>query len=65
MDYFNDINITIFLSLKRVNCVAVYAGSEILDFIKIILICVLKMNEGLMGLERHEGEQLMTIFISG
>ncbi len=26
------------------------------DFIKIILICVLKMNEGLMGLERHEGE---------
>ncbi len=26
------------------------------DFIKNILICFLKMNEGLMGLERHEGE---------
>ncbi len=26
------------------------------DFIKNILICVLKMIEGLTGLERHEGE---------
>ncbi len=26
------------------------------DLIKHILICVLKMHEGLMGLERHEGE---------
>ncbi len=26
------------------------------DFIKNILICVLKMNEGLTGLERHESE---------
>ncbi len=26
------------------------------------LICVLKMNKGLMGLERHEGAQLMTEF---
>ncbi len=26
------------------------------DFIKNILICVLKMNEGLTGLEQHEGE---------
>ncbi len=26
------------------------------DFIKNILICALKMNEGLTGLERHEGE---------
>jgi len=26
------------------------------DFIKNILICVLKMNEGLTGVERHEGE---------
>ncbi len=25
-----------------------------------IIICILKMNEGLMGLERHEGESLMT-----
>ncbi len=27
-----------------------------------ILICVPKMNEGLTGLERHEGEWLMTEF---
>jgi len=26
------------------------------DFIKSILICVPKMNEGLTGVERHEGE---------
>ncbi len=26
------------------------------DFVKNILICVSKMNEGLMGLERYEGE---------
>jgi len=26
------------------------------DFIKKILICVLKMNESITGLERHEGE---------
>ncbi len=32
------------------------------DFIKNILICVLKMNKGLTGLERHEGESLMTEF---
>jgi len=30
------------------------------DFIKNILICVLKMNEVLTGVERHEGEKLMT-----
>ncbi len=29
---------------------------SLLDFIKNILICVLKMNKGLMGLEQHEGE---------
>jgi len=33
---------------------------NLLDFIKNILICVPKMNEGLTGLERHEGEYLMT-----
>ncbi len=26
------------------------------DFIKNILICALKMNDGLTGLEQHEGE---------
>ncbi len=30
--------------------------SEISDIIKNILICVPMMNEGLTGLERHEGE---------
>ncbi len=34
--------------------VAIYVGSDI--FIKNILICVQKMNEGLTGLERYEGE---------
>ncbi len=29
---------------------------ELSDFIKNIFICVPKMNEGLTGLERHEGE---------
>ncbi len=33
---------------------------ELSDFIKNILICVPKMNEGLTGLERHDGELLMT-----
>jgi len=32
------------------------------DFIKNIFICILKMNESLTGLERHEGEYLMTEF---
>ncbi len=31
-------------------------GQKLSDFIKNILICAPKMNEGLMGLERHEGE---------
>ncbi len=39
-------------------CVKLRCGLS--DFIKNIFICVLKMNEGLKGLERHEGEQLMT-----
>ncbi len=37
-------------------------GQRALRFNQKILICVPKMNEGLMGLERHEGEQLMTEF---
>ncbi len=37
---------------EHFNCIAVYAGSES----KHILICVPKMNKGLTGLERHEGE---------
>ncbi len=31
-------------------------GQKALDFIKNILICVLKINEGLADLEWHEGE---------
>jgi len=29
---------------------------QLLDFIKNIFICVLKMNESLEGFEQHEGE---------
>ncbi len=39
-----------------------YAGPESLDFIKNILICVPKLNEGLMGLEQNDSESLMTEF---
>ncbi len=36
-------------------CVAVYAGSDSSQIsYKNILICVLKMNEGLTSLEQHE-----------
>ncbi len=52
MDYFNDV-LTTFLGLEHVSCIAVYAWSENSDFIKNILICVQKMNEGLTGMERH------------
>ncbi len=56
MDYFNDV-LTAFLALERFSCFAVYGGSESSRISsKNILICVPKMNEGLTGLERHEGE---------
>ncbi len=50
MDYFNDVLTTLLMlfCLCRVR--------KLSDFIKNILICVSKMNEGLVGLERHEGE---------
>ncbi len=38
------------------------AVRKLSDFIKIIFICVPMMNEGLIGLERHDGEILMTEF---
>ncbi len=53
MDYFNNV-LTTFLGLKHGSYVTVYEGSRLLGFIKHILICVLKMNEGLTGLEQHE-----------
>ncbi len=43
--------------LERGSYVAVYGGSESSRISSNkILICVLKMNEGLTGLEGHEGE---------
>ncbi len=56
MDYFNDV-LTTFLDLDRGSILAVYGRvRELSEFIKNILICVPKMNEGLTGLEQHEGE---------
>ena len=46
-----------FWASESVNYLAGNADlTEPSDFIKNILICVLKMNEGLTGVERHEGE---------
>ncbi len=60
MHYFNGV-LTVFLGLERVSCIAVDAGSESSRIsLKNILICVLKINEGLTGLERHEGDSLIT-----
>jgi len=36
--------------------------SQLSDFIKNILFCVLKMNKSLTGLEQNEGESLLTQF---
>ncbi len=56
MDNFTDLLAT-FLDLDRGNYIAVYGRvRELSEFIKNILICVPKMNGGLKGLERHEGE---------
>ncbi len=56
MNNFNNV-LTTFLGLEHGSCVAVYAGSESSQISsKNILICVPKINEGLTGLERHEGE---------
>ncbi len=53
MDYFTDLLAT-FLDLDRGRILAVYGKvRELSDSIKNILICAAKMNEGLMGLERH------------
>ncbi len=56
MDYFTDL-LAAFLDVGRGNIIAVYGRvKELSECIINILICVLKMNGGLMGLERHEGE---------
>ncbi len=53
-DYFNDV-LTMFLCLDLYPC-CLWRVRELSDFIRNIFICVLKMNGGLTGLERHEGE---------
>ncbi len=56
MNYFAD-TLSMFLDLDCVNYIAVYGGTESSqNSSKHILICVPKMNGGLTGLERHEGE---------
>ncbi len=56
VDYFTNV-LAKFLGLKTflLRC-CLWRFRKLLDFIKKILICVLKMNEGFTGLERHEGE---------
>ncbi len=45
-----------FWALYVVALLLLVAVEKLSDFIKNILICVLKMNEGLTDLEQHEGE---------
>ncbi len=46
-----------FLDIDHVRNLSVYGRvRELSEFMKNILICVPKMNEGLTGLEWHEGE---------
>ncbi len=56
MDYFTDVLAT-FLCIDHwwYPC-CLWRVRELSDLIKNILICVLKMNKCLMGLERHEGD---------
>ncbi len=55
MDYFTNVLATV-PCIDRGNIRAVSGGLQSSDSIKNILICVLMMNEGLVGLERHEGK---------
>ncbi len=51
MDYFNDV-LDIFMDLDHSSIFAVYGRlSELSKFMKNILICVTKINIGLIGLE--------------
>ncbi len=55
MDYLTNLHAT-FLDVDRVNYIAVYGRvRQLSECITNILICVLTINGGLMGLERHEG----------
>ncbi len=77
MDYFNNIHITwalnvvvVLLSMQAQDVVVVLLSMQAQDVVVVllsmqanILIFVLKRNEGLTGLEQHEGEELMTEFL--
>ncbi len=52
MDYFNDV----LLGLGTFQLHYLSRIRNLSDLIKNILICVPKINEGLTGLEQHEGE---------
>ena len=56
LDYINDV-FNNFSGPASFSPLEAYGGvRQLSDLIKNILICVLKMNEGLTGLEQHEGE---------
>ncbi len=55
MDYLT-MSLLPFWALNVVVVLLSMQGQKLSDFIKNILICVSKMNEGLTGLERQEGE---------
>ncbi len=58
MDYFDDVfdSSLCFWALNVSVVLPSMQGQKALGFHQKIIICVLKMNEGLMGLEWHEGE---------
>ncbi len=56
MDYFNDVLTLLHGPWTCQLCCCLWRVRKLSDFIKNILNCVLKINEGLMSLERHEGE---------
>ncbi len=63
MDYFVD-HLGTFLDLDRVRTLAVYGRvRELTESNKNILICAPKMNEGLTGLEWHQGELSCQVII--
>ncbi len=53
MDYFNEF-LTTFLGLGNISVTLLSMEGQ--KALLNILICVLKMNKGLLDLERHEGE---------
>ncbi len=59
MDYLT-MSLLPFWALNVVVVLLSMQGQKISDFIQNMLICVAKMDDGLTGLERHEGDQLMT-----